>query len=158
MGVTWRGMELKEPGSETPSVASTTGGRGRARGRGAKKGRQQQRRRRSRPAQPGPDEWGVRRAKERAAERRAAERQKQRRREAGGGGTHAALPAEAAAAGEAGAEEAGTDYAPDFEPSEDGERDEWRGPDEIRHEEESARAIARNTEAPEMLVLPPLGA
>ena len=67
------------------------------------------------------------------------------------------MPAEAAAAGEAGAEEVGTDYAPDFEPSEDGEREEWRGPDEIRHEEESARAIAR-TEAPEMLVLPPLGA
>ena len=95
----------------------------------------------------GPDDWGVKRARERAAERRKVERQAGRRKGGGGGGAH-----------RGGRESvAGTDYSEDI-------GDGWRGPNEIRHEEAAeeerakheARAQGAASNSPEMLVLPPI--
>ena len=116
-------------------------GRGRARGRG---GAQRTRR----PTQPtGPDDWGVKRAKERAKERRKVERNAGRRRGGGGAGGER----------DGGESAAGTEYSEDV-------GDGWRGPHEIRHEETAeeerakyeARGQGTGTSSPEMLVLPPI--
>ncbi len=135
--------------SSSPAAAAATPQeqqkmKGRARGRGRGAGH-----RARRVTQPtGPDDWGVKRARERAAERRKVEKQAGRRKGGGGGGGgHRGGRVSAAS----------TDYSDDV-------GDGWRGPNEIRHEEvaeeERAKHEARTqgtaNSSPEMLVLPPI--
>ena len=116
---------------------SGRGAKGRGRGGGGSRTR--------RPTQPtGPDDWGVRRAKERAKERRKVERQAGTARRNRGDHT-------------------GRDSVADAEYSED-VGDGWRGPNEIKHEEQAEeervkyqeRADGGGSTSPEMLVLPPI--
>ena len=146
--------ETPAESSSPPTAAATTlqlpkgpKGRGRNGGRGAVH-------RPRRVAQPtGPDDWGVRRARERAAVRRKVERQAGRRRGAGDG----------AAGGRSHRD--GRQSAASTDCSDD-RGDGWRGPNEIRHEEAAeqerakheARGQATGNSSPELLVLPPISA